>query len=239
MLPIKNIAVIGYTGFIGSAVYSALKKKYQVTGYNSSSTISKGVFDSIINCAGVSSKYWTELDPASAYAKELNIITNLQKLSSSKLIHISSIDATRKSKYGCIKYMVEGKVREIFPSSLILRLPGVIGQGLKKNVVFDLQERGDIFLTEDSILNFVSTEDVARTICSILDMEIQITGDINLVASEGITVGELSRLFGHKPKKWGAQKQDYSSLETASSYSFWKTKTSRDCVLEYILEQIK
>ena len=232
-----RVALLGHTGFVGSAVYSKLKEEHEVTGINSSSAFFlQDDFDVIVNCAGFSSKYKAELQPVTSAEVETCILNYLaNEINSDKLIHISSVDAVEDSHYGYLKYTMESKVKKYFSTCLILRLGGVVGPNLKKNVVFDLQERRKVYLTKDSILNFISTKKIAEVISQLVAKKRFTTGKINLIASEGIRVEEIANYLHYIPE-WGENKQDYSYLDSTLAKLFWNVGTSKEYVLEYLNE---
>ena len=46
--------------------------------------------------------------------------------------------------YGLHRLEIEERIRELFPEVLVLRLPGLFGPGLRKNVIFDLLHGNDL-----------------------------------------------------------------------------------------------
>jgi dTDP-4-dehydrorhamnose reductase len=139
------------------------------------------------------------------------------------------------TNYGMIKYEMEQRIKHFFRSWLIFRLGGVVGPGLKKNVVFDLKNKKKVYLTKDSVLNFISTKKIAEIISTLLSKDRYTTGTINLVACDGITVEEIARLANYIPPAWGEEKQDYSLVDCGLCKNFWNVGTSREYVLEYLL----
>lgn len=228
----KKIALFGHTGFIGSGVYDVLRAQYEVTGFNSTSFLSR-TFDIVINCSGVSSKYHTEKNPLLSYRKELDILVRLQLLSCDKVIHISSVDADRDGEYGKLKLWVEERIKKLFPRWNILRVSGVIGQGLKKNIVFDLMENKPIYLTRDSVLNFISINEIANLV-SILVKRGTENLTTNVASSKSIGVQEIADLLMASPSKWGGEFQDYSNIDISGFASFLEPRTSREYIEEYL-----
>ena len=81
---------------------------------------------------------------------------NIQKIDPQKLVLISTIDVFKNPNgkdeasridmdgleaYGANRYRLEFMVREFYPEATIIRLPGLFGQGIKKNFIYDFMTR--------------------------------------------------------------------------------------------------
>ena len=153
-----NYGLIGHTGFIGST----LKRQYKFNClYNSSNikTIHNKDFDFLI-CAGAQAKKWM----ANKYPKEdresiQSLIKSLSKVSCKNFILISTVDVFKNPMgvnelseiniddlhpYGLHRRELEVFVESKFSNSLIVRLPGLVGPGLKKNIIYDLHNRNNL-----------------------------------------------------------------------------------------------
>ena len=144
-------ALIGYSGFVGSTL---LKQAPFPSGYRSTniSEISGGVFDVVV-CAGAPAQKWiANREPEADRAGIERLITHLRSVSCRTFVLIStvdvfktpvgvdedtSVDETDLHAYGLHRRRLETFVAGHFPSYLIVRLPGLIGPGLRKNVIFD------------------------------------------------------------------------------------------------------
>ncbi len=145
----KN-ALIGYTGFVGSNLHEQLS--FQDV-YNSANIEDiKGKSYDTIYCAGVSAKKWLanqqpEQDWA-AIEKLIDCINNAQArhfvLISTVDVYPTPIDVNEDTPistenlhaYGLNRLKLERFVQERFKHTII-RLPGLFGNGLKKNVIYD------------------------------------------------------------------------------------------------------
>lgn len=145
-------ALIGHTGFVGSNLlarrsYDALYRSSDIDGIRGKS------FDHVV-CAGVQAmKWWANLHPEEDRAGIDRLLEPLSDVSVRRFTLISTIDVYPAPRgvdedsvidleghhtYGRHRLEVEGWVRERFPEVLILRLPGLFGPGIKKNVIYDL-----------------------------------------------------------------------------------------------------
>jgi nucleoside-diphosphate-sugar epimerase len=144
-------ALIGHTGFVGSN----LAAQHSWTAcFNSKNigSIAGQTFDTVV-CAGVQAvKYWANAHPAEDWQGIQNLLTPLESVTATRFILLSTIDvypspiavneddaiSSENHAYGRHRLAVETFVRNRFPLHHIVRLPGLFGPGLKKNVIFDL-----------------------------------------------------------------------------------------------------
>lgn len=147
----NNTALIGHTGFVGS---NLLQQGHYTACFNSRSIsdIAGRSFDTIV-CAGVQAVKWkANKEPEADWAGIERLLTPLSTVEAKRFIMISTIDVyanpdgetedvpppAENHAYGRHRAKVEEFVRERFANHHIIRLPGLFGAGLKKNVIFDL-----------------------------------------------------------------------------------------------------
>ncbi|SEK95956.1 NAD-dependent epimerase/dehydratase family protein [Xaviernesmea oryzae] len=145
-------ALIGYTGFVGSTLlqtdnYDAL--------YNSSNiTKIRGRQFSSVVCAGVSAVKWLANKEPEADRQAIDSLKqNIREISTDHFILISTIDVysnpvgvteedspdlSQAQPYGRHRRELELWAEAQFPKTTIIRLPGLFGHGLKKNLIYDL-----------------------------------------------------------------------------------------------------
>lgn len=135
---INKIALIGYTGFVGSVLKKSLSRP---TLYNSKNIkkIKKKFFKEII-CAGLPAKKWIANKYPSKDLKNTNkLINNLKNVNCKLFILISTIDVhNTKESYGKNRKLFEIFIKKKFKNYIIIRLPAIFGNGLKKNILYDL-----------------------------------------------------------------------------------------------------
>ena len=144
-------AIVGYTGFVGSNIYSAGDFD---AAYNSKNiTEAYGTCPDLLVYSGLrAEKYLANNAPE----KDMELIyqaeENITKINPEKLVLISTIDVFKEPKgvdensaidtenlhaYGYNRYQLERWVREKYPDALIIRLPGLFGKNIKKNFIYD------------------------------------------------------------------------------------------------------
>jgi hypothetical protein len=152
MRELTNDALIGHTGFVGGA----LKAVRDFKGlYNSANIqeIEGRSFDTVF-CAGARAEKWiANQNPSGDLAAINRLIASLKMVSVRRLVLLSTVDVfgdqangsekTRPSMdglhaYGMNRLILENFVSSWFESYSIVRLPGLFGNGLKKNAIYDL-----------------------------------------------------------------------------------------------------
>lgn len=172
-------ALIGYTGLVGGVL---LKKAQFDTLYNSQNIteIQGGNFDYVL-CAGAPGVKWkANQDPEKDLQNIKHLIANLQSIKANKFILISTVDVYHDPlevneastitidglhPYGKNRRYLEEFVQDKFDQHLIVRLPALFGQGLKKNFVFDLIHNHCLHWThKDSTYQFYNLENLFKDI---------------------------------------------------------------------------
>lgn len=145
-------ALIGHSGFVGGTL---LRQRAFDSLFNSRNVeeLKHRGFQSVV-CAGLPAAKWiANRDPDADMRNIAALCEVLRTVEAETFVLISTIDAYPKisgvdesfdchamdnNPYGAHRLFFEDFVRDRFPSCFILRLPGLFGRGLKKNVIYDL-----------------------------------------------------------------------------------------------------
>jgi len=144
-------ALIGYTGFVGGNIDSQANfiHKYNTKNIDD---IDGQEFDLVVSAATYAEMWRINQDPAADMAQIQGLIDHLKTIKAKKFVLISTVGVYKTPNgadedtaleleglpaYGTNRIPLEEFVRENF-DALIVRLPGLFGEGLKKNVIFDL-----------------------------------------------------------------------------------------------------
>lgn len=152
-------ALIGHTGFVGSSLLRqhAFGKCYRSTDIHE---IRGQQFDTVV-CAGVPAKKWiADRDPEAdlaniqLLAEQINQIGTVENFILISTVDVyptpvgvdeeTPIDAKRATSYGRNRRWLEEFVLSRFRHANVVRLPGLVGPGLKKNIIFDLHNNNNI-----------------------------------------------------------------------------------------------
>lgn len=144
--------LIGYTGFVGGNL--AAQRDYDVLINSGNFRSMSGETYGRIVCAGVPAVKWkANKDPEGDIAHINELVEVLKCVSCEKFILISTIDvypvntgadedfdchSPGHHAYGRHRLFFEDFCRGQFPDVMIVRLPGLFGRGIKKNIIFDL-----------------------------------------------------------------------------------------------------
>ena len=171
-----NTALIGHTGFVGNNIAA----HYRFDDYYNSSNIEdmKGKSYDLAVCAGIPSSMWMANHFPEKDLENINqLLSILKTIQAKSFVLISSIAVFSQLVSGCdetttafetnIAYgkhrrHAEEIIAPLFPEHLIVRLPALFGDGLKKNFLYDLMNQEPSFITKDpfkALLDALSTED--------------------------------------------------------------------------------
>lgn len=151
-------ALIGYSGFVGSIL---LKQRHFDALYRSTN-IDEAVgktFDTVVCAAAPAQKWLANKNPSDDLQKVNSLIAKLKTINCKKFILISTVDVFKTPvnvnentpveteglhPYGLHRYYLEQFINEHFPDALIVRLPGLVGPGLKKNIIYDFLNKNNL-----------------------------------------------------------------------------------------------
>ena len=243
-----STALIGHSGFVGSNLLA--QGKYDSLFRSSDIHTIRGTsFDHIV-CAGVQAmKWWANLHPEEDLAGIEKLLAPLAEVKAERFTLISTIDVYPSPSgvdeespidleghhaYGLHRLLVERRITEMFPKVVILRLPGLFGPGLKKNVIFDMQNDNNLDkIHPGGVFQYYDlrrlTDDIDRTW----------NHDISLlnVSSEPISTLEIQQRFfsnktlggsGPAPAGYDMRSKHAGSWNGSSGYLYSKETVLND-----------
>lgn len=198
--------LIGSTGFVGAN----LQQQMQFDALLSSKNISdfKGkTFDLAIVAAGDARKWYANLYPVEDYKHIQKLISNITAINIKRVLHFSTVDiySTKlgdeislsghisADAYGGNRQLMEVALKERYDNVTTIRLPGLHGPGLKKNIIFDISQGRDLKgFNGDSTFQWFDLLDLKSIIEFVERTKLK---ELN-VCSEPLTVAELIANFG-------------------------------------------
>jgi nucleoside-diphosphate-sugar epimerase len=151
-------ALIGFSGFVGSVLLrqTSFTALYRSTNIGD---IDGGAFDMVV-CAGAPAQKWIANREPEADRRQIDgLIGHLRTVRCGTFVLISTVDVfasplgvdedsavteTGLHTYGLNRRWLEKFVASHFEQHLIVRLPGLVGPGLRKNVIFDFLNDNDL-----------------------------------------------------------------------------------------------
>ena len=148
----EQVAIIGARGFIGGHLASRYQSKERYDRQNIQD-LDHSRADLFIIASAPAAKWIANSNPEADSENIDSLIASLQPLADKNCVLISTIDVFPtgttfyedtpiptdiSEAYGRNRSRLESAVRELSASTLILRLPGMYGPGLKKNLIYDL-----------------------------------------------------------------------------------------------------
>lgn len=227
--------LIGHSGFVGSN----LAARHSFTTLYRSSNIDEiqgQEFEQLV-CAGAPAEKWkANQQPDKDRANIERLVGNLRQTKAASAVLVSTVDvypvirdadesydcrSMPNHAYGTNRLYLEEAFREIFPEACIVRLPGVFGPGLKKNVIYDL--------IHDNCLDAINPESIFQyydVSCLWDDLQIVLGAHlpvINLVTEPIATHEIASRFFPQTQIGPGKNPAAHYDLQTNYSELFGGT----------------
>lgn len=171
-------ALVGHTGFVGSNLRTARAFEHLFHSRNLADMAGRS-FDEVWFCGLPATKWAVNQNEASDLANMRSIQDVLATVKCDRFVLISTIDVYNDHEpYGRNRRAFEDFVAEQFAGRCTVRLPGLFGPGLKKNVLFDL-------LTKN-MLDRIHSQDAYQWY-DVAD----IVADVERVRSHGVTEADL------------------------------------------------
>lgn len=238
-------ALIGFSGFVGSTL---LKQAHFSALYRSTNIheIDNREFDVVV-CAGAPAQKWiANRDPLDDRKKIDSLINHLRTIKCKKFILISSVDVFKEPigvdestlveesglhPYGLHRRLLEKSVEQNFSNYLIVRLPGLVGPGLRKNVIFDFLNNNNLNAIESrGVFQFYPMVNLWCDIQKALEVNLSL---VHLTA-EPISVADVSlqgfgRLFTQSqentPAHYDMQTQYAQIFSSTGRYQYSARET--------------
>ena len=196
-------ALIGATGFIGTT----LRRQRPFDRLFSSANIdeSRGEAFQLVVCAAAPAQKWiANREPDADLRNIERLARSLREVRCHEFVLVSTVDVfvdpngvTEESPvveeglhpYGRNRLELEKSVRKIFPRALIVRLPGLVGPGLRKNVIYDFLNGNNLeAIDRRGVFQFYPTVSLWS------DIRLALRSGLSLVhlTAEPVSVGEAS-----------------------------------------------
>ncbi len=214
----KTLAIIGGNGMLGSDLIKYLSQSFLVTSISKEnySQFINHSFDVVVNANGNSKRFWAIKNPLEDFAvSTVSVYKSLFDFKFSTYVYISSSDVyvnhssvistledqiqdlSQLSSYGLHKYLSERIVENHCKSYIVLRVSMLLGQNLKKGPIYDIINKNPLFISENSRLQMISTQEVANIITFLINKKIE--NDIFNVGGKNIVDFEKIQTYFSTP----------------------------------------
>jgi len=196
-------ALIGYTGFVGGNIE---QQQSFSDLYNSKNIgdIEGREYDLVVSAANRAEMWRINQEPEKDLAEINDYISHISKVKIGKMVLISTVgvyknpngadedaqvDTDGLAPYGKNRYYLEQYCREHFDTTIV-RLPGLYGNGLKKNVIYDLLHDNNVDrIHKDGAYQYYNLDNIWHDIRVALDNNLTL---VNL-ATPPVSTYEMAR----------------------------------------------
>jgi nucleoside-diphosphate-sugar epimerase len=248
-----TVGILGGAGMLGGDLVHCLGDAYRTDAITLENYAEKkgGSYDILINANGNSRRFWANEHPFEDFeASTLSVVNSIRDFSFKHYVYISSSDVyerhespdttredqviipERLSHYGFHKYLSEAIVRHYCPQFIILRASMMIGRNLVKGPIFDIAGGKPLFISLDSCLQAISTEEVAGVIAHLLKTGYT-NGVLNMGGIGAFDLSDLKSVFtGTVSVAPGAERQQYH-MDVSRLGALYALKRSEEYIREF------
>lgn len=175
MTGLPKRALVGWSGFVGGALAPRVRSVARFRSTDIEQLAGADV-DEVV-CAGAPAEKWrANADPEADWAGITRLVQALDASRATSCVLVSTVDVYSDSRgadeatpadtgqdqaYGRHRALLEEFVTGRFEDALIVRLPGMFGPGLKKNLVYDLIHQPEArFAHEAATFQFYDVRDL-------------------------------------------------------------------------------
>ena len=252
-----NTGLIGATGYVGGSLLSQFK--FDELYSSSNITHICGKTFSLVVCSAAPAKKWiANREPEVDLQNIRGLIENLKTIACDRFVLISTVDVFKSSigidesspveenyldPYGLNRRYLEKFVQNHFSNHLIVRLPGLVGPMLRKNVIFDFLNNNNLQAIDSrGIFQFYPMVNLWY------DIQIALEARLSLVhlTAEPITVAEVSeqgfgKIFQQElvapPATYDLRTQ-YADLFGGSGYYQYSKRESIQAIRAYSQSEV-
>lgn len=198
-------ALIGHSGFVGTTLLR--QRPFDALFRSTNIEEIKGRTFDLVVCAGAPAQKWLANKNPEADRRAIErLMSCLSEIEARRFVLISTVDVFKSPigvdegtpvetahlhPYGLHRHMLETFVQSRFDHSLIVRLPGLVGPGLRKNVIFDLLNDNNLDAVDSrGVFQFYPMVNLWH------DLTRALAADLNLLhlTAEPISVSDIAQL---------------------------------------------
>jgi len=196
-------ALIGHTGFVGGNILRQSRFDCLYNTKNIEKMGEVGRFEIVVCAAPASVKWAANKYPEEDFASIKLLMDVLETIETQKFILISTIDVYPAPRMvdedfpidgeGLTPYSKHRRQLELFAENrfgaLVVRLPGLFGSGMRKNIIYDLLHNDQKFVHQDGVLQYYNLDNIWRDLSIALKNNLKILN----IAPEPTSVKEIAK----------------------------------------------
>jgi len=187
--------------------------------------------DCLVNCGGNSRKYWANQNRVEDFKQSvLSVYESLLDFKYKRYVYISSLDAFGKNIYGYHKRLAETLIENECSSYAILRCSAVIGKGMKKGVVKDIQDNVPLFVSPSSRFKIITSNAVSEVVSKVLALD-SISGYVNVGSVDTVTPENIAFLMNKRVKYCDVVETQVFDYKTDDRFGF---RTAEEYIMEIV-----
>lgn len=179
--------LVGAKGYVGSSLLTQQRFDLEISRENFE-LLTAFDHDEVVFCSAPAQKWLANKNPIADLENINFLISAVARTRAKRFVLISTVDvykspvavdeshpadAASPNFYGLHRRMLEDAVRENFTDHSIVRLPGLVGPGLRKNAIYDLAHANNVeALNGASIFQFYPVEKLADDLKIVADHSI-------------------------------------------------------------------
>ncbi len=245
----KNNCIIGHTGFVGSNLIRHFNFDFL---YNSKNIhqIQDKKFDLVVCCGIQAQKWWANLNEKEDLENIKKLTELLKTVKCNRFILISTTDVyndinnghdedavinpDKNNPYGRNRYYAERFVIDNFDNYHIIRLGGLFGFGLKKNLIYDLVNEKNPSFNNKSKFQWYYLNDLKKDIEYCIENNIR---TLNLF-NEPVSMGDVVDVFSKFKTPKYTQNNIVVSYDLKTKYKSSGYFNSKDIVMKQLYKYL-
>lgn len=234
-------ALVGWSGFVGQTL---LRQRVFDRQYRSTDIAEiRGLEADLVVCAGAPAQKWiADREPEADRAGLEALARHLEQVQARRFVLISTVDVFADSRgadeasdpdaaptgaYGRNRRWLEQWVADRFPLALIVRLPGLVGPGLRKNAIFDLHNDNNVSAIDSrGVYQFYPMVNLWADLRTALEADLRLVHltaepvSVADVAGEGFGRDFDNRVEGREPAVYDLRTRHAALFGGAGDYQY-------------------
>ncbi len=257
-----KVGIIGGNGFVGSGIRKYLESQHidtvniELENYE---RLTGSSFDVLVNANGNSKKYLASQSPKEDFRASVQSVEySLVDFKCGLYVYCSSVDVypdhehpgmnaedtvidpKKLSLYGFHKSLGEQLVQRYAARWLVLRFGGFVGEGLKKNSIYDILHGAPLRVHVDSQYQYLSTASAGEVLLTLIQKGIE--NEVFNVCGDGcVSLREITNEIPKYPLQYAVENPPLEHYEVCVKKLLRHTRVSmtRDTVFAFIRAALK